>query len=323
MSFFVKLRKERYSPRAFDEFSLANDFSLGTGKALAWVSQLAYETDEPDKIKDILSSWEMRLVDDGVVSKEVETALPTVSTHCFVAGGRGATIVAFAGTDPAVSANWVTDFDAHLEKTGAARGYSTAASAVWPELAPLIAKTAAANGKVFVTGHSLGGALAALTALKIGTDSVADVQAVYTFGMPRPGDDGLAETYNTRLGQCTYRLVHGDDVVPTVAPTSLGFRHVGRYLRCERGGKFAVANLTADARSDDPQFIPGISKELAGLSHAPVSNILSVADRLRLAAALAIGFDPGDLRTDPGGIAIELLPPRIRDHMPDRYIGGF
>jgi len=29
------------------------------------------------------------------------------------------------------------------------------------------------------------------------------------------------------------------------------------------------------------------------------------------------------MRTDPGGIQIELLPLRLRDHMPDRYIGAF
>jgi hypothetical protein len=28
------------------------------------------------------------------------------------------------------------------------------------------------------------------------------------------------------------------------------------------------------------------------------------------------------MRTDPGGILIEMLPPRLRDHMPDRYIGA-
>jgi hypothetical protein len=26
------------------------------------------------------------------------------------------------------------------------------------------------------------------------------------------------------------------------------------------------------------------------------------------------------MRTDPGGLVIELLPPPLRDHMPDRYI---
>jgi hypothetical protein len=324
MSFFVKLPKERYSPRAFHAFSsLASDFDPGTGNALAWVSQLAYETDEPDKIGDILELWEMRLADDGIVIEEVATVLPTVSTHCFVAGGRGATIVAFAGTDPVVLANWITDFDIRRGKTGSAEGFNVAASAVWPRLKPLIAKAAAANGRIFVTGHSLGGALAALIALKINSETVGDVQAVYTFGMPRPGDRTLADAYNRRLGQRTYRLVHGKDLVPTVAPTSLNFLHLGRHLHCERGSKFEPARLSPDATSNDPPFEEGISKELAAVLHGPISSLLSLGKRLNLAAALALGINPGGLRTDPGGIAIELLPPRLRDHMPDRYIGGF
>jgi hypothetical protein len=34
---------------------------------------------------------------------------------------------------------------------------------------------------------------------------------------------------------------------------------------------------------------------------------------------MALGQVPPGTRTDPGGILIELLPSRIRDHMPDRY----
>jgi hypothetical protein len=35
-------------------------------------------------------------------------------------------------------------------------------------------------------------------------------------------------------------------------------------------------------------------------------------------SSMQLGVRPGK-RTDPGGILIELLPLRIRDHMPDRY----
>jgi hypothetical protein len=41
-----------------------------------------------------------------------------------------------------------------------------------------------------------------------------------------------------------------------------------------------------------------------------------------VAALLALGQGPPGARTDSGGIAIELLPPRLRDHMTDRYIGA-
>jgi hypothetical protein len=39
--------------------------------------------------------------------------------------------------------------------------------------------------------------------------SIADVNAVYNFGMPRPGNQAFADLYNQRLGSRTYRQVHG------------------------------------------------------------------------------------------------------------------
>jgi hypothetical protein len=55
----------------------------------------------------------------------------------------------------------------------------------------------------------------------------------------------------------------------------------------------------------------------------PLSPAATALDRLKIAARLVFGRGPAGMRTDPGGIAIELLPLRLRDHMPDRYIGGF
>src|SRR5438105_4132343 len=100
MSFLVKLPRERYSPTAFDGFIGSSGLELGDARAMAWMCQLAYETDEPGKIKDILDAWGLSLVDDGVVVEEAATVPPRSSTCCFVASGPSATIVTFAGTDP-------------------------------------------------------------------------------------------------------------------------------------------------------------------------------------------------------------------------------
>jgi hypothetical protein len=43
-------------------------------------------------------------------------------------------------------------------------------------------------------------------------------------------------------------------------------------------------------------------------------------EQIKLAVALGAGVNIPNMRNDPGGIIIELLPPRLRDHMPDRYI---
>src|SRR5271154_2820175 len=101
MSFLTTLPRPRYAPDAFDGFATGRDYTPGNAKAMIWMSQLAYETDDPGKIENVLESWGLRLANtgpnnDAVVVKEIKTVLPIASTHCFVASGLGATIVAFA-----------------------------------------------------------------------------------------------------------------------------------------------------------------------------------------------------------------------------------
>ena len=86
--------------------------------------------------------------------------------------------------------------------------------------------------------------------------------------------------------------------MPTVAPSFLGFQHLGRYLHCDRGNKFDSRHLASDTSSDAPPFVSGISKEFTNLLHGPLSNVVSPFERLKLAAALAIGVGPAGMRTD-------------------------
>jgi hypothetical protein len=321
MSFLTRLPRDRYSRDALARFSSsASGFDLGVARAMVWMCQLAYETDEPAKIADIVTGWELRVPREAVISEEIVTPLPKASTQAIVAFRADAVIVALAGTDPVVLADWVSDFDIGRTQSGAANGFSVAAETVWPRLKAQL-KAGPANLPIFVTGHSLGGALAVLIADRINSERVGNVHSVYTIGMPRAGTSQFAAAYDGLLGSRTFRLVHGEDVVPTVAPSFLGFRHVGRHLHCVRQGRFD-ANSLAALGSDDPPFEKGISKHLKGLLQGPLSGVLSMTARLKLIAALAAGVGPAGMRTDPGGLVIELLPPPLRDHMPDRYIGA-
>jgi triacylglycerol lipase len=323
MSLLTKLPRERYRPDAFVDFRPVPEFIEINGRAMAWMSQLAYETDDPEKIAEILDDWDLQTVPDGIVAAEVNSVLPIASTRAIVATGRGATVVAFAGTDPLVLANWITDFDIRMSASGVAEGFGLAAEAVWPKLSALIGRRSEAARPVLVTGHSLGGALAALIAHRIMGQNVADVAAVYTFGSPRPGNEEFAAGYNDLLGARSFRLVHGEDLVPTVAPSFLGFRHVGRRLHCERGGRFSAGTLAVDATSDEPLFVQGIATEVFGVLRHPFESALAMTERLGLAFQMASGRGPDTMRSDAAGALIETLPPRLRDHMPDRYIGAF
>jgi triacylglycerol lipase len=161
-----------------------------------------------------------------------------------------------------VLANWISDFDTHLTPTGVAEGFADAASIVLARLQEITAKRPNTANRLLLTGHSLGRALAVVAASRLAQNFPVAVDAVYTFGMPRPGSGDFERDYSRGLGVHTYRLVHGEDLVPTVAPSEIGFRHVGRYLHCERLGSFDEQDLATDTVSDDPPFVHGAADEI-------------------------------------------------------------
>ena len=67
---------------------------------------------------------------------------------------------------------------------------------------------------LYITGHSLGGALATLATWYISGEKLA---ACYTFGAPRVGDDKLLNYFRTPI----YRIVNGADPVPFVPPSKM------------------------------------------------------------------------------------------------------
>uniref|UniRef100_A0A0N5B4U9 Lipase_3 domain-containing protein n=1 Tax=Strongyloides papillosus TaxID=174720 RepID=A0A0N5B4U9_STREA len=73
---------------------------------------------------------------------------------------------------------------------------------------------------IVITGHSLGGALATLLALKLTLNGVpGDKIHVITFGEPRIGDYNLANTISQNVPNL-YRVVHYQDIVPHYPPCS-------------------------------------------------------------------------------------------------------
>jgi hypothetical protein len=120
--------------------------------------------------------------------------------------------------------------------------------------------------KLFIAGHSRGGAFAVLAAVALAhaglnDEAIPDVAGVYTFGQPRVGNEGFFEAY-TALGIPLYRFVNRDDPIPGVPPAGLipqglgvGER-LGQRLGYQHGGVAIL--LRADGRvvrggPNDPQ----------------------------------------------------------------------
>ncbi|QQR97287.1 MAG: lipase family protein [Sphingobacteriales bacterium] len=77
--------------------------------------------------------------------------------------------------------------------------------------------------KIFITGHSLGGALSVLAAANLYQHNIKPF-GVYLFANPRVGTTYFADFYNT-LNIPTFRYVNENDLVPMLPPTN-AFRRI-------------------------------------------------------------------------------------------------
>jgi triacylglycerol lipase len=300
MSTFVELQPTEYSTTAFANFDPeTTNFTLGNALALMWSSQLAYETGKPQTIDAVGKTWKFTSV--FPFSKQKVDIVASFDTTGILGERADAIILAFAGTDPAVWETLATDFNIRLRgDADTPIGFQAALDAARPEIDRAIAMSRQTDKPLYIAGHSLGAALAALAA-SFAASSGFPPKAVYTFGMPRAGGERFQAAYNAKLGALTYRLIHGLDVVARVPMSELGYRHVGRVLQCESGKKFDPAAMSP-LGSDVPEFS-------LGLAHTVVSSVEGLLSGHGLSP-------PG-----PGtfGPLFKYLPQPIRDHLQDRY----
>ncbi|MDT3685856.1 MAG: lipase family protein [Pseudorhodoplanes sp.] len=306
MSFLVEIPLDAYCEDAFARFSPRAAFSIETARALMWMAQLAYEVrDARQKVTPVLHRWNLQR--QALISKERLDGFPFTSTHGIVARGHGATFVAFAGTDPLALANWLTNFHLGPRSRDMHHGFRRAIDAVWPELAIALADIDRKT-PLYFTGHSLGGALAVTAAARALRDMDVMASGVYTFGAPRVGAAAFAEAYNASgLGERTFRLIHGLDIIPTVPPSRFGFRHAGRMIACPRGACFTAGLAVSAVDSDDPLF----------------ANTLRNGYRQRWQDLLTGNFPVSARKGWLGWYQRYILPPTIADHLPERYRRAF
>ncbi len=193
----------------------------------------------------------------------------------------GVAIVAFRGSQARVD-DWTVDLnilpDEDCREVALHRGFDAALDTVWDELCERL------KGCLFrhlwITGHSLGGALAVLTGYRLSTDKTlkelaGKLRGVVTFGQPRVGDWRFASDYEqlrtlddeTSLGLRTFRVVNKDDVVPRMPPPQLGFRHVGRIVY------IAADGLLEEIDGDDPRLLDRLSAGVQALKKGELAAI--------------------------------------------------
>lgn len=169
------------------------------------------------------------------------TLLAADNTQVYVGESDSAVVVAFRGSENPGTIDglkdWLltnasnflvlpegrigTDFAAAGVGAKFHKGFMGALAEIWDALyAAVDAAQQRRERPLWVTGHSLGGALALLAAWRFQQQFLA-VQGVYTFGAPMVGNAAAAEAYQREFPGRIFRYVDALDLVPTLPTVSL------------------------------------------------------------------------------------------------------
>jgi triacylglycerol lipase len=218
-------------------------------------------------------------------------------SQCYLVESRDFVIAAFRGTqvpkpggttDPVQGfeetvRDFLADVDFRLVEVGPGRfvhaGFKGALDSIWSDLELRLLAHARARRPIWMTGHSLGAALATLAA-----DRLRAAQGLYVFGSPAVGDRAFADAFPGNA----FRIVHHRDIVARVPPfgsrpdqARVDYVPVGvlKYidgegrLRDEADGTESLHGLTGDAiRSLFRLPSPGRLAGLLGLARGPFDD---------------------------------------------------
>ncbi|REL26499.1 lipase family protein [Thalassotalea euphylliae] len=165
---------------------------------------------------------------------------PQEDTQGFIAFNDEFAILAFRGTEKDSFSDIRTDASAALCQSPAGglvhEGFQNAFTKVWhQQLKQALEHPLLAGKPLYVTGHSLGGALATVAARQI--PATTKIAACYTFGSPRVGNDD----WINRIKSPIYRIVNAADAVPMLPPGAVAMSALDFVTRLIPGVGEAVA----------------------------------------------------------------------------------
>ncbi|MEH2167881.1 MAG: dynamin family protein [Nostoc sp.] len=174
--------------------------------------------------------------------------------------------IAFRGSENIV--DWVTNFqftqaEDFIGQGMVHSGFANLVDKYYSEIEKLIEiKKNNKNLRLFLTGHSLGGAIAILMATRF---SPSIVEAVYTYGAPRVGDQVFVSSYQP----IHYRVEYGNDIVPHLPINHhvirlvlnndfipIGYQHTG-ILNYLVKGQQKIENLTGWKKRLENEILMG------------------------------------------------------------------
>lgn len=148
-------------------------------------------------------------------------------------------VVAFRGTE--FFSDWLDDFDFSPSpydpvpgSGNVHQGFQLVYYAIRSGLRATVRAQAPKCRQLFITGHSLGGALCGLAAPDLLNDAPALSPIVYSWAEPRVGHHDYRSFFDKHVGIC-YRITNLCDIVPHLPPALFAYWHEGRHVGINSG----------------------------------------------------------------------------------------
>lgn len=238
----------------------ASDIAFDDAITLGEMSVLAYNDEHTRRlVLRLLGFKEIVLLDNGPMSG-------------FIAIKGDLAVIAFRGTNINSPADWLANIDLFRQTPmhgsckfhqGFQRSYHRFSDTVRQTISARSLKT------VWITGHSLGGAMAVCCAYDLNMHGLP-VTGLVTFGQPRVANPAMAVYLENKFANRYLRFVNFDDIVPhvpTTKPAVLSdYRHAGELAWFRESGiernKYLMKAGPSEPFGADPQEVESeISEE--------------------------------------------------------------
>ncbi|MFJ9948295.1 lipase family protein [Kitasatospora sp. NPDC091207] len=229
-------------PTTFDH--RAQGYDLAHAYWLARASELAYK--DQDTIERQARAWGF----DTVRHHETRFTppFPLQDTQAYTMAGDHMIVTAFRGTEPQQIRDWLSDATTPPRPGPAGTGYvhygfAEALTSVFPDIRDTLTELRTDDQSLWLTGHSLGGALAMLAGARLHLEEPRlTADGVYTYGQPRTCDRLLATACNKGFKERIHRFVNNNDIVPQLPPEP-AYTHVDTLRYIDSSGTLRTTGL--------------------------------------------------------------------------------
>jgi predicted lipase len=229
-----------------------------------------------------------------------------------VASDAKTVVVAFRGTEPTVPADIITDINIFSRRTREGRvhaGFHQSVSDLY-ELAIAEAVRQGAQDKVvWITGHSLGGAMALVFSHRVTIENKMRPDGIVTFGQPLAVDRKICQYMIDEFNQEYVRFVNQWDPITRLLPN---YRHAGARVHLN-GDTYSLREpqISFTALADDGQRPAEFVEDEPGLQTMTEGEFEELERQLKEQSMASNGHQ---------GAVAALSIPILSDHSMDNYV---